>query len=161
MKKWIFLLALPLCSMKKSDLDPITWSYSVKQIDKGVLEVHIIAHLAEGWHIYAMQQPGKIRSIPTSIHFSGSDNSLFQLVGDVQELGKLIPSQDNATGKVIVQNVIERSVEYVQRVKTRYAVTSSVSGFIKYQVCNESSCMRPTDQPFTIALQSTVNTLIR
>jgi hypothetical protein len=155
MRRIYLLAAFPFLSMISPLSDPITWSYEVKKAGKDLLEVHIVARLQEGYHIYSMQQPAKNYTIPTTIRFTGIHGVSWKLEGAIQEVADVKPVSDPSTGKIL--NELEHSAEYIQLVRGNLTLSEvgDLIGQVKYQICTKTECLRPSEQEFKIFLQPT------
>jgi hypothetical protein len=165
MKKWMYLLALPLLSMSKPgpdpEMGPVIWSYSVSEVKKDLLEVHFVCELVDGWHIYAMKQESKVGAIPTSIVYFDTDNPVFDLQGRPKETGTMVKFKDDSFGPAIVLNEFFHKAEFIQVVHKKAVSAGLLTGTIRYQACNGVQCLRPVDQPFAIPLQAKGTTILK
>ena len=123
----------------------VNWNFSAKKISENLYEVHMTANIGGDYHMYS-QQAGAEGPIPTEFKFS--PNPLVTLDGKTKEVGKLINVFESAwDGKV---NYYEKKVEFVQLVKLKGKVKTSVSGKVEFIVCNESQCLPPAQVDFKI-----------
>src|SRR6185503_9756713 len=132
----------------QNNLHPIVWQYSAKKIAERTYEVHLTAVLEAGWHAYSQQQPKDAVAQPTEIHFKS--NPLISLMGKVKEIGAMERWKDEASG--IMANQYANKVDFVQVVKLKSGVRTSVTGSLTYQVCTNEMCLPPKTEAFSIAL---------
>lgn len=150
MKKWILFLALAFVSTFcfAQIKNPVSWSFSSKKIDAITYEVHLIAKVEGGWHIYSQTTP-EGGPVATSITFT--KNPLLTLQGQAKEAGKLEQRHEELFGVDVKQ--FSDKVDFVQTVKLRAAATTSLAGSIEFMVCNDHECLPPAVQKFSIALK--------
>lgn len=148
MKK-IALLAFTLLTVTLSFAQvksPVQWSYSSKKVAGGY-EVHMVATIEKGWHIYS-QTTAEGGPVPTTIEFT--KNPLITLSGAAKEVGKLEKKFEPLFDVDVKQ--FSNKVSFVQLVKVKGAAKTNVAGTIEFMVCNDSECLPPTKQKFSVAL---------
>jgi hypothetical protein len=143
----IVLLSFLTGVLKGYAQEPVHWSYSVKKVSETAYEVHLIAAIAQGWHIYAMKQPPHAISKPTQITFSA--NPLL-VVSGVAEKGNKIDDKNPVLG--IEQYEYENQVDFIALVTTKYPVKSNITGSIVFQACTQKECMAPETKAFQVSL---------
>lgn len=148
MKKMITLLVTVFLMGSAFAGGPVTWSYSVKQVNATSYEIHITAQIDKGWHLYAQQQPEDAIAIPTAIKFL--KNPLLVLDGKTTELGVLKKVKDESIGIEAWQ--YSNKVDFVQKVIMKHNVKTNIKGTIKFQVCTDSECLPPATQAFDLSL---------
>lgn len=127
---------------------PVSWSYMANKKGDNLFEIVITATLPKPWHIYSQTTP-KGGPVPTKISFKA--NPLLKLEGDAQEKGALKTEHDENFG-VDVKYYADK-VEFVQTVRLKNKIKTSISGNVEYMVCNDNKCLPPVKQPFDIKLQ--------
>lgn len=123
----------------------VKWTYTVKKVADKTYEVHMTATVNGKWHIYA-QDAGVEGPLPTAFTFT--KNPLLSLDGKVKEVGKLITKKEEVWGGNV--NFYEKSVDFVQVVKLKGNVKTSVAGKVAFMVCNDRECLAPSDVDFTV-----------
>lgn len=68
-------------------LNPVLWTFSAKKTADKTYEVHLLATIQNGWHLYSQTQPADGINIPTEIIFN--KNPLLTLDGKPKETGKM------------------------------------------------------------------------
>ncbi|MBO4944917.1 MAG: thioredoxin family protein [Muribaculaceae bacterium] len=124
---------------------PVTWKTSVTVDKSGNGTMKFAASIEDGWHMYALSLPEGGPN-PTTVVYD-------QLTG-VELVGELtsdIPAKEqvdpvfslklgwwNAPGVTLIQNfkVTDKSGAYL------------IEGVVRYQGCNDQSCIPPTSEPF-------------
>lgn len=156
MQKTIFLSVLSftmLVGRAQRDLHPVAWEYSARKIAEKTYEVHLTAQLASGWHAYSQKQPEDAVARPTEIKFK--PNPLVGLLGKIREVGDMEKWKDEATG--IQANQYARQVDFIQVIKLKANVKTSISGSLTYQVCTNEMCLPPKTDNFVVQLESDGN----
>lgn len=128
--------------------DPVKWSFSAKKGNNELFEVHLVATIEKGWHIYSQTTPSG-GPIPTAITFSKSP--LIVLEGNAKENGKLEQHNEPLFGVDVKQ--FSDKVDFVQTLKLKANVKTTVNGSVEYMVCNDKECLPPKSVPFSVALK--------
>ncbi|MEI6946206.1 protein-disulfide reductase DsbD domain-containing protein [Paraflavisolibacter sp. H34] len=128
--------------------NPVSWSFSSKKLSESVYEVHLVANIQPGWHLYSQNQPQDAIALPTAFNFN--KHPLLTFDGTVKELGKLEKFKDDKLG--ISANQFSQKVDFVQKVKIKGKVKTNVTGKLEYQTCDDKKCLPPKTVNFTIAL---------
>lgn len=150
MKK-LFSLCLALSLLIGADAqvkEPVDWSFAAKKIKADTYEVQLTATLEDGWHMYSQSTP---EGGPTATTISFSKNPLLVLEGGTREVGKLEQKQEELFGVEVKQ--FSGKVVFVQRVKLKGKIKTSLNGSIEFMTCNDRECLPPGTQKFSIALR--------
>ena len=149
MKKIFFALFLVFSShvLFGQILNPVDWTITSKKINDKIYEVHLIATINKGWHIYSQTTP-EGGPVPTSITFT--KNPLLDLDGKVKESGKLEQRHEEIFGVDVKQ--FSDKVEFIQVIKLKSRVKTSAKISVEYMVCNDRQCLPPVTKNFSIAL---------
>ena len=140
----IILTTLCMAQVK----NPVEWSFSSKKIDATTYEVHLTAKIDNGWHIYSQTTPDG-GPVATSIEFTKSP--LVTLEGATKEVGKLEKHFESLFGVDVKQ--FSNKVDFVQIVKLKSKVKTTLNGAIEFMTCNDHECLPPTTEKFSIALK--------
>lgn len=127
--------------------DPVKWSFSKKKINATTYELQIKATIQSGWHIYSQSTP-EGGPVPTSITLV--KNPLVTMEGNAKEQGKLEQRHEEVFGVDVKQ--FSGAVTFVQRITVKPGIKTKVSGTVKYMACNDTQCLPPKSQPFSIDL---------
>lgn len=127
--------------------EPVQWQFSVKKIDEKTYELHLSSKVQHPWHIYSQHTPDG-GPVPTKINFA--KNPLVELDGPVKEVGKLIQKREEVFEMDV--KYFDGNVEFVQVIKLKNKVKTSVKGTVEFMVCNDTQCLPPRAVPFTITL---------
>lgn len=150
MTKFAILLAMVLLSaasfaqVKK----PVKWNFTAKKINATTYEVHLTATLDNGWHLYSQTTPDG-GPIPTAIAFT--KNPLVNLQGSAKEVGKLEQHFESLFGVDVKQ--FSNTVNFVQTVKLRGNVKTTLNGTVEYMSCNDKECLPPATEKFSVELK--------
>lgn len=128
--------------------DPVNWTFSAKKIKEGSYEIRMSASIERGWHIYSQTTPDG-GPIPTTITFT--KNPLISVDGKTKEVGKLEQKHEELFGVDVKQ--YSDKVEFVQVVKLKGKVKTSVTGSVEFMVCNDSQCLPPSTKKFSLEIK--------
>ena len=145
-----FFLALFLLTgaLSFGQQSPVSWAFSSKKIGENVYELHLIATIQSGWHLYSQSQPADAIAQPTNFTFN--KNPLLSFDGSVKEVGKLEKFRDATLD--ISANQYSNKVVFVQKVKVRGKAKTSAAGKLEFQTCDDKKCLPPKTVNFSIAL---------
>ena len=127
--------------------NPVKWSFTSKKISTGKYEIHLIANIDNGWHIYSQTTPDG-GPVPTTISFS--KNPLLTLDSIAKEVGKLEQHNEPLFGVDVKQ--FSNKVDFVQTVTLKANVKTNAIGTIKFMVCNDKQCLPPKTISYSVAL---------
>ena len=148
-KVLVFFVLLFIASNSFSQIqNPVKWNYSTKKISSTMYEVHLTANISGSWHLYSQTTPDG-GPVPTSIKFSA--NPLVVLQGAPQEVGKLQQKHEPLFGVDVKQ--FAGKVDFVQTVKLKTPVKTNIAGSIEFMVCDDTQCLPPSTEKFSIALK--------
>ena len=144
MKKILVLAALLVAclGLQAQQLDPVKWSYSVKETSPTEAELLFTAKLDAGWHLYSQYTDP---NGPLPINFEFEDNAAYQRLGKVLE-PKPHEEMDEVFGVVVKS--FGGTVVFRQKVKRLSDKDFTVKGILNYQLCNDGSCIAPEDRDF-------------
>lgn len=149
MRRYILLLLLSIPFLGNAQVqNPIKWAYKLKKVNATTYEVQVSATIDKGWHIYSQTTPDG-GPVPTTIKFA--KNPLVTLVGASKEVGKLEQRHEKLFGVDVKQ--FSNSVSFVQTIKVKAAVKTSVIGTVEFMVCNDTQCLPPTTNKFSLPIQ--------
>jgi thiol:disulfide interchange protein DsbD len=126
---------------------PVEWTATSKKIADKTYEIHLTANINQGWHIYSQHTP-EGGPVPTSISFT--KNPLLTHQGNTKEIGKLEQRHEPLFGVDVKQ--FSNKVDFVQVVKLKANVKTSVDVSVDFMTCNDKLCLPPSTKKFTVAL---------
>ena len=128
--------------------NPVDWTATSKKIADKTYEIHLTANIQNGWHIYSQTTPDG-GPVPTSITFT--KNPLLINEGPAKEVGKLEKHNEPLFGVDVKQ--FSNKVDFVQTVKLKANVKTSVDIAVEFMTCNDKQCLPPSTKKFTVALK--------
>lgn len=136
----IILFILSLITLVSFGQNTVEWDFKVEN-EAFTAE----ANIAEGWHLYSQHIDNEIGPIPTSFEFD--DNASIKLIGETNEPESLKEYDENFEGEL---NFFKENVTFTQNIKVSKA--TELKGFVTYMVCNDTMCLPPVDEYFTIKI---------
>ena len=118
----------------------VNWVYSAKKVADKTYEIHMTATIGGDYHLYA-QDAGGDGPIPTTFSFTKSP--LLALDGTVKEKGQIVKKFESAWNHNV--NYYEKTVDFVQVVKLKSNVKTTLAGKVEFMVCNDKECLPPAD----------------
>jgi len=118
----------------------VSWTYSAKKIAEKTYEIHMIATIGGDFHLYAQDAGG---DGPIATTFTFTKSPLFTLDGAVKEKGQLVKKFESAWNHDV--RYYEKTVEFVQVVRLKSNVKTSLAGKVEFMVCNDHECLPPAD----------------
>lgn len=118
----------------------VNWVYSAKKVADKTYEIHMTATIGGDYHLYA-QDAGGDGPIATTFNFTKSP--LFALDGAVKEKGQIVKKFESAWNHNV--NYYEKTVDFVQVVKLKSNVKTTLAGKVEFMVCNDKECLPPAD----------------
>ncbi len=128
--------------------NPVEWTATAKKINDKIYEIHLIANIQNEWHIYSQTTP-EGGPVPTSISFT--KNPLVTQEGATKEVGKMQQHHEPLFGVDVKQ--FSNKVDFVQTVKLKADVKTSVDVAVEFMTCNDKQCLPPSTKKFTVALK--------
>lgn len=121
----------------------IQWGYTYNETNN---TVEIKAIIAEGWHLYSQHVANDIGPVPTSFVFDANDE--VKMIGKVTEPSPIQKYDENFEAML---DFFENEVVFSQRVSVKK--DTSLNGTVTYMLCNDTMCLPPVDEKFTIELK--------
>lgn len=140
---FLFLLATLNAQIKT----PALWKFSAQKQGNNEYQVKIQVNLPPQWHIYS-QNAGKG---PVSTQIVFSPNPLIQVGQKTKEIGKLESKFDKSFNSNI--NYYSNQVVFSNGVSLKAKVKTTLNGYVYYMVCDDSKCLPPTKENFSIPLE--------
>jgi thiol:disulfide interchange protein DsbD len=139
----LLLAGMQLCAQTS----PVKWVFSAKKKTSDTYDVYLAATVPAPWHIYSQSTPAG-GPLPTKISFS--PNPLVSVTGAATEEGKSKTIHDKNFGVDVIY--FNSNVNFIQAIKLKAAVKTSIHGTVEYMVCNDNKCLPPVTIPFDIIL---------
>lgn len=128
--------------------DPVKWDFTAKKLREGIYELHMTATIEKKWHIYSQSTPS---DGPVATAFSFNKNPIATFDGTVKEVGKLETHFEKLFDTEVRQ--YSNKVDFIQKVKVKGKVKTTISGSVEYMACNDKECLPPATTKFSIKLQ--------
>lgn len=146
--KLVFGCCFLLIAMQlQAQTSPVKWSFSAKKKTAGAYDIYLAAIVPSPWHIYSQSTPSG-GPLPTKISFSS--NPLVSFTGAPAEEGKSKTIHDKNFGVDVIY--FQSDINFVQAIKLKTSVKTSLHGTVEYMVCNDTKCLPPVTVPFDIVL---------
>lgn len=148
MKRILFFLFFGiLCNLNAQILNPSHWSFTSKRTDVHNAELLVTVSLDEGWHLYSqfIEEGGPVK---TSFRFEPSTD--YELQGSVLEHPQAKSAFDKNFNMLISWH--EKKVVFIQKIKIKQNKNIQIKGSVEFMVCNDTQCLPPTQQEFSILL---------
>ncbi len=133
----IILFSLLFINTSRAQLDePVTWTYSVKQLPNNEAELILDAQIEPDWHMYSQffEDGG-----PVKMAFSFEDTKNYKRLGKVIEVSTPKTEHDDIFG--IDVQYFETKATLKQKIKIISTKDFVVKGEFDYQVCYEDKCV--------------------
>lgn len=145
MKKYLILILFAVSALLSyaQVQNPAKWSYSVKELSASEVDLVFTCKLDAGWHIYSQYTDP---AGPIALEFTIDEGKDFSRVGKVRE-PKAHEEFDETFGCTVKS--FTNTVTFRQKVKRNTEKAFKVTGSLYYQLCNDGSCIAPSDVPFT------------
>lgn len=148
MKRLLFLLAgifLLIFSASAQIENPVSWTYTTKQVSPNEYDLIFKATIENPWHLYSQDIP----MAPPATTFKFDKDSAFTLLGKVAEKGHVIKEYDKNFRMVL--KYYNDSTIFIQKVKLN-ARGALVKGVVTFMSCNNTECLPPQDLDFSFTL---------
>ena len=124
--------------------EKVTWSnvYNAK-----TKNIEMTASIAEGWHLYSQFISNEIGPIPTSFTFT--ENEFVSIAGKVSEPKAIQEYDENFEATL---DFFKNEVMFTQKAVAKQTTVEEI--IITYMVCNETMCLPPIDQKFTVEIKA-------
>jgi hypothetical protein len=118
----------------------VDWKYSFQNESQ---EVVLIATIQEGWHLYSQKINNEIGPVPTSFEFSPNENiTLISCVAEPKAIQKYDENFEATLDFFIGEVVFKQKIELTE--------STQLVGSVYYMVCNETMCLPPIEEKFTL-----------
>lgn len=148
MKKLIkktFLLSLLVSLVSLSAfaqiLEPVTWSFSSKDLGNNEYELIFKAEIDEPWHMYSQ----KIEMQPPATLFMFEESANYERIGIVEESESIEIFDPNFD--MMIRYFSHEGI-MTQRVKIKDNTLVTIKGTIEFMSCDDTKCLPPTEIDF-------------
>ena len=153
LKPFLALIAILLLFGNKANAQifaPVKWSFSSERINNDEAVLIFKAKIEDTWHLYGTDIPANPNGspIPTSITYE-PQKTKFQVKGKIIEPKGVTKFDPNFEMNL---KLIDKVAIFKQKVKILSDDAFDIKGFVEYMSCNDSRCLPPTQEPFTIKI---------
>jgi len=141
----VFILAGNFLTAQET---PVKWTFTAEKVSDQEYDLVITANIETGWSVYSQYLESDEGPVKTKIEFQPSGN--IQLIGKTVESGNKKENYDELFGMNLIK--FSKKAQFTQRVKVSNP-SESISGFLTYMACDETSCLPPKDVDFNISLR--------
>ncbi len=143
MKTQILIIFSVFLTVNVMAQSKIQWGYVYNETNH---TVELKANISEGWHLYSQHVANDIGPVPTSFVFD--PNGEVKLIGKVSEPTPIQKYDENFEAML---DFFENEVVFTQRVTVKK--DTILAGSVTYMLCNDTMCLPPVDEKFTIQLK--------
>jgi hypothetical protein len=141
------LLGIIISITAFSQEHPVKWNFFAKKIADKQYELHLIATIHPGWHIYSSKQPETAIGLPTSIKVTS--NPLL-LLGKPIEKGTLLKVSNEELGTI--EHQYAGTVDFMRLVKVKVNAKTNITGTVEFMACTDERCLPPETVTFRLPL---------
>lgn len=141
----VLFITFSACAQEK----PVKWNFFTKKIGDKKYELHLIAVIEPGWHIYSSNQPEAAIGLPTSINIT--TNPLLLFPTKPKEKGQLQKVKNKELNTE--EHQYTGSVDFVRDVNLKANVRTEIAGSIEFMACTNERCLPPETISFRVQLQ--------
>lgn len=127
--------------------NPVTWKWEAKSLGSGEFELHFVATIEPGWHLYGLhlEEDG-----PLPTEFSFLENEFLEFTGEMQEPTPIVKYDPNFDQDL---PFFEDSVRFTQRIKAKQ-YPLDIRGEVSFMSCDEKQCTPPNYLPYGFLVKS-------
>jgi len=132
-------------------IDPVHWNYETKKVKENIIELHLIANIDKGYHMYGayFEDGGPVK---TTIKIRPDKN--IEIIGNVTEVTKPVKKRDEAFDNMEITYHSHKAI-FSQRVKIKKNYPTTIFADVEYMVCTDETCLPPVTKEITIYLNKT------
>ncbi len=149
-KKTLLVIGLLLAATAASAqlANPVKWTFAARKAKDNVYEVRMEARIQPGWSMYSQGTPDG-GPFPTKVTFGKNTNVLYG--GKVREAGQLKKKYEEVFGVDV--HYYTDSVTFVQLVKRKQGIPTTLSGTVEFMACDAEQCLPPEEVAFAVELR--------
>ncbi len=141
------IIILQSFNISSQILEPVKWSFSLKELPKDEVELIFTAKIEKNWHLYSQKLPETAIELPLIFEFSKNQN--YKLIGLVLEPKGETKYDEEA--KADVKSFSGIAI-FKQKIKKLTSQAFKIEGSIDGQACQEGKCVGvKTDFSFSIS----------
>ena len=139
MKKFLSICSLmfAITFLQAQIYDPVSWTFSQKNINEDEVELTFQADIEENWYIYSQELIG---DGPVATEFSFFTQSGFEIVSNVIEPQAASEYDPNFDMEL---KLFKNQVTFKQIIKTTSDTSFTLKGEVYFMVCDPTQCLPP------------------
>ena len=139
MKKFLSICSLmfAITFLQAQIYDPVSWTFSQKNINEDEVELTFQADIEENWYIYSQELIG---DGPVATEFSFFTQSGFEIVSNVIEPQSASEYDPNFDMEL---KLFKNQVTFKQIIKTTSDTSFTLKGEVYFMVCDPTQCLPP------------------
>jgi len=137
----IFVLGLLLLANQfgmSQVLEPVTWSFSTKDLGNKEYELIFTADIDEPWHLYSQ----KIEMQPPATLFVFEENASVEFIGKVTETESVEVFDPNFD--MMIRYFSHQAI-FTQKIKILNGNSVTIKGSVEFMSCDDTKCLPPTE----------------
>ncbi|HON54870.1 MAG TPA: cytochrome c biogenesis protein CcdA, partial [Bacteroidales bacterium] len=134
--------------------NPVKWKIEYKESGNNVYDIIFNATIEEGWHLYDLG-PYNDGPNPTQFYFDESKN--YKRVGNVKMLIQPKVEFDEMF-QMKIGYFLNRA-QFAQSIQVLSKDSVTVKGYVEWMVCDNGSCLPPTEYEFAVKLPGAKGTV--
>ena len=153
MKKFLSICSLmfAITFLQAQIYDPVSWTFSQKNINEDEVELTFQADIEENWYIYSQELIG---DGPVATEFSFFTQSGFEIVSNVIEPQAASEYDPNFDMEL---KLFKNQVTFKQIIKTTSETSFTLKGEVYFMVCDPTQCLPPEAVEFEFNIPSAEN----
>ena len=153
MKKFLSICSLmfAISFLQAQIYDPVSWTFSQKNINEDEVELIFQADIEENWYIYSQELIG---DGPVATEFSFFTQSGFEIVSNVIEPQAASEYDPNFDMEL---KLFKNQVTFKQIIKTTSDTSFTLKGEVYFMVCDPTQCLPPEAVEFEFNIPPTEN----
>ena len=139
-----FLTVFAVCIANAQIYEPTKWTVEKRVTSDKTAEIVFTVKIDDGWHVYGIDIP-EDGPRPTSVAFEHLKNA--SKVGTLTSPSKLYKEYDANFDMELTWH--DNEAVFIQKITFADAAKVEAEGYIEYMVCNDRTCLPPTQEYFS------------
>ncbi len=152
--KLTLLLLLLAGSINAQIKNPVKWKIEYKENGNNVYDIIFNATIEEGWHLYDL---GPYNDGPNPTQFYFDESKSYKRVGNVKML--IQPKVEFDEMFQIKIGYFLNRAQFAQSIQVLSKDSVTVKGYVEWMVCDNGSCLPPTEYEFAVKLPGAKGTV--
>lgn len=152
--KLTLLLLLLAGSINAQIKNPVKWKIEYKENGNNVYDIIFNATIEDGWHLYDL---GPYNDGPNPTQFYFDESKSYKRVGNVKMLIQPKVEFDEMF-QMKIGYFLNRA-QFAQSIQVLSKDSVTVKGYVEWMVCDNGSCLPPTEYEFAVKLPGAKGTV--